>query len=109
MAASALLVIKTRGAQHLSSSIAELVLSASRLAARELSQPSSPAVGRRPPPQKSQHSSQQPVPERRTQLHVVADDSLDNSLDEPECDDAGRSDTSCDSVELPVKLAPDAS
>jgi len=39
----------------------------------------------------------------------VADDSLDNSLDEPECDDAGRSDTSCDSVELPVKLAPDAS
>jgi hypothetical protein len=42
-----------------------------------------------------------PVPERRTQLHAVADDPLDNSLDEPECDDAGRSDTGCDGIELP--------
>jgi hypothetical protein len=37
-----------------------------------------------------------PVPECRTQLHAVADDPLDGSLDEPERDDAGRSDTSCD-------------
>ena len=34
------------------------------------------------------------------QLHAVADDPLDSSLDKPERDGAGRSDTSCDSSEL---------
>jgi hypothetical protein len=34
------------------------------------------------------------------QLHAVADDPLDGSLDKPERDGAGRSDTSCDSSEL---------
>ncbi len=42
-----------------------------------------------------------PVPERRMQLHAVEDDPLDSSLDEPERDDAGRSDTGCDGIELP--------
>ena len=36
------------------------------------------------------------VPKRRTQSHAVAEDSLDGYLDGPECDGAGRSDTSCD-------------
>ena len=43
-----------------------------------------------------------PVPERRTQSHVVPDDLLESSLDEPKCDGAGRYDTTCDSIELPT-------
>ena len=54
------------------------------------------------PPRETNIRANKPVPERRTQLHAVADDPLDSSLDEPERDDTGRSDTSCDSVELPV-------
>jgi hypothetical protein len=49
----------------------------------------------------SQHSSQQTGPERRTQLHAVADDMLEGSLDRPKCESAGRPDTGCDSSELP--------
>ena len=42
-----------------------------------------------------------PVPERRTQLHAVADVPPDGRPDRPERDDAGRSDTGCDGIELP--------
>jgi hypothetical protein len=36
------------------------------------------------------------------QSHAVADAPLEGSPDEPECDDAERSDTTCDGIELPT-------
>jgi len=36
------------------------------------------------------------------QSHAVADAPLEGSPDEPECDGAGRSDTSSDNIELPT-------
>jgi hypothetical protein len=51
--------------------------------------------------EKANIRANKPVPECRTRSHAVADDPLDGSLDEPERDGAGRSDTSCDSIELP--------
>ena len=43
-----------------------------------------------------------PVPERRTQLHAVAQEPRDDHLDETKCDGAGQSDTSTDTMELPT-------
>ena len=44
--------------------------------------------------QKANIRANKPVPERRTQSHAVADAPPEGSPDEPECDGAGRSDTS---------------
>jgi hypothetical protein len=43
-----------------------------------------------------------PVPERRTQLHAVAQEPRDGHLDGMKCDGAGQSDTSSDTMELPT-------
>jgi hypothetical protein len=52
--------------------------------------------------EKANIRANKPVPERRTQLHAVAQEPRDDHLDETKCDGAGRSDTTCDSIELPT-------
>src|ERR1019366_789645 len=52
--------------------------------------------------EKANIRANKPVPERRTQLHAVAQEPRDDYLDETKCDGAGQSDTSSDTMELPT-------
>ena len=81
----------------LSSSIAELAVSARRLVVKR-AEPTVQRCGRTLSSTEGKASirANKPVPECRTQLHAVADDPRDGSLDQPERDGAGRSDTNCD-------------
>ena len=70
--------------------------------ASDLVPTTTPSTALAPRSRRANIRANKPVPERRTQLHAVADVPSDGRPDRPKRDDAGRSDTSCDSIELPT-------
>jgi hypothetical protein len=69
--------------------------------ASDLVSTTTPPTALAPRSRRANIRANKPVPERRTQLHAVADVPPGGRPDRLERDDAGRSDTSCDSIELP--------
>ena len=70
--------------------------------ASDLVSTTTPPTALAPRSRRANIRANKPVPERRTQLHAVADVPSDGRPDRPERDDAGQSDTTCDGIELPT-------